>query len=112
MLSEPPGRDWKILRHLKQVALERYCERIMQDVKAHIDQGEGTWHARYLALYKLLEDRDDQIATTFDDFRRSSAILQSASMFYLRLIHPDELKDLTPETRARIRSIGEWDGGA
>ena len=42
MLSEPPERDWKILRNLKQVALERYCERILQEVKAHIDQGEGT----------------------------------------------------------------------
>jgi hypothetical protein len=70
--------DWKAFRRLQTVALERACERVLSElVRIAADAGkEG--HARYREVYKLIQDRDAEIAAAFNNPRRSTALWQLA----------------------------------
>jgi hypothetical protein len=69
-------RDWKVFRELRQVALERLCNKILSEAKREIERPGKSSHEKYLTLYKLIEDRDDDVARGFNDFRRSTALMQ------------------------------------
>ena len=53
--------EWKILRTVKGAALERLCGRIMDECQVEI-QGSGTNHERYLRLFQVVRQGDDDIA--------------------------------------------------
>ena len=55
--------DWKILRRLHKVALERSCERVLTEVRlAAAENTDEDYHQRYLKVFGLLRDRDKTIA--------------------------------------------------
>jgi len=66
MSGEIPEADWKAFRELRDVALERFCERALAEV------------VKVAAVYRLIEKRDKELAAAFDDFRRSTAVRQIA----------------------------------
>ncbi len=102
-IKEP---DWKIFRKLHEVALERYCQRVLEDVRRTVD-GRRTHHERYLKLWKLIRKRDKTMAYAFDNPRRSQAITQLANIVAEDLITDGELDQFSEETRARIARIAE-----
>jgi len=51
--------DWKVFRELRETALERYCQRVLEDVRRDLDKRSGSYHERYLQLWKLLRSRQD-----------------------------------------------------
>lgn len=91
--------DWKVLRDLKPVLLDRLCSRIMDECRRVMDDDAMTPHQRYLTLYKVIHDRDDELADAFDDMRRSRAIERLSNMYMLDLFTPDELARFSPNTR-------------
>jgi hypothetical protein len=92
-------REWKILREIKPIALERLCERaISQVIGVASDPTKGA-HERYLAMFKVLHERDDEIANAFNDLRRSTALRQLACMKYYDLLTEGELARFSPGTR-------------
>ena len=100
-----PERDWKTLSRLKPVALERLCQRILDEVQGLIaDAPEGEYHRAYLAVYRHLKERDRLIAECFDDWRRSRALM--LLMFWRQhdLLTDEEFAAFTPETRAAVES--------
>jgi hypothetical protein len=64
-----------------------------------------TSHARYLAAYELIQERDDQIARVFNNPRRSVAVSQLAMMMSLDLISQEELQAFTPRTRSVVEAL-------
>lgn len=90
--------DWKVFRELRQVALQRFCDRILAEARVELDRAGLTAHERYLKLYELIQRRDDEIARGFNDFRRSTALLQIGIMHSMRLFTPDEFRRFSPET--------------
>jgi hypothetical protein len=54
-ISEP---DWKRFRHLRELALERFCERVLSEIGQLASEPGPSAHERYLAVYKLLQRRD------------------------------------------------------
>ena len=58
---------------MHRAALERYCARLLEECASAIRE-EGSAHERYLRLYRLVEERDDNIATAVNDVRRSTAL--------------------------------------
>lgn len=88
--------DWKTLRALKEIALDRYCARVLDECAAVIrDEGKPN-HERYLQLFKLIRDRDDDIADAFNDMRRSRAALRLANILLLKVLTEDELARFSP----------------
>ncbi len=98
MSRDIPERDWKVFKELREIALERLCEKILNEAKAQIEQPTKTAHEKYLNLFKLFENRDDDIARGFNDFRRSTAIRQLGISNNMGLLNGEELRRLTPET--------------
>jgi len=80
------------------VALERPCDKILTQAKAEIDRAGMSSHERYLSLYKLIEQRDDDVARGFNDFRRSTALMQIGIIHSMGLFTGEELRRFSPET--------------
>lgn len=96
--------DWKVFRRLRELALERYCERVLNDVLQLVAQG-GTAHERYLRLWKLLPERDDKIAVAFNNPRRSVAIIQILHIVNEDLLTKEELNQFSDELRNQVEAI-------
>lgn len=97
--------DWKLFRELHPVALERFCARTMAEVKRIVEENEGTNLERYRAIYGLMKRQDKELAFLFDDFRRSTAIIQLAHHRLRRLVTDEEMARFSSETRERIAMI-------
>ena len=105
MPHDLPEVDWRVIsRDLKPLALDRYCQRVLAEVTAVIN-AERSSHDRYLELYRVIDRRDRELAQTFNDLRRSTALLQLLGMWSLGLIEKSELDQLTAETRQLLLSI-------
>jgi hypothetical protein len=105
MPTDIPEADWKAFRKLREAVLERFCERILAEMRSIVSDTAQTSHARYQAAYELIHDRDDQIARAFNNPRRSVALSQLAMMVSLDLVSQDELQFFTPRTRSVIEIL-------
>jgi len=66
---------------------------------------EGSAHDRYLEVCKLIKERDRQIANAFNDFRRSTAIMQLGIMRRMKLMTDEELALFSEQTQTRVEGI-------
>lgn len=105
-----PERDWKVFRTVREAALDRFCARVLKKA-ASVIQDKGTNHERYLRLYRLLQERDRDIAFAFNDFRRSTAIIQLARIHALGVVTNEELARFSPETRELVVALVTGDFG-
>ena len=97
--------DWKTLRALKPILLDRLCTRIMDECRQVMDDAGLTAHERYLKLFKLLQRRDDELAAAFDDMRRSRAMQRLANIYALGLFTDEELEWFSPGTRDTMQFL-------
>jgi hypothetical protein len=107
MSRDLPESDWKIFRELRSVALERFCERVLTEVAGHLARSDSSFHDRYIAIYRLLERRDRELARAFDAPRRSQMIAQLGAISVLGLLEPSELRRFTPATRDAVAAMAE-----
>ena len=98
MSREIPERDWKSFRELHKVALERLCERILDEARAEIEHPTKSSHQKYLSLFKVMENRDNDVARGFNDFRRSTALMQIGIIHSMGLWTAEALRRFSPET--------------
>jgi len=105
MGAEIKESDWKLFRRLHKLALERFCERVLGEVRsAAADHGDG-YHDCYLKVFALIRDRDKTIANTFNDPRRSNAFILLANIKHEGLLTAEELAQFSPEARQAIEII-------
>jgi hypothetical protein len=110
MDADFPEADWNVLRSLKQTALDRYCERVMDECRQVMENRNGSPHERYLRMFKLLRKRDGDLANAFDDMRRSRAVERISWMRYLKLFTDEEWERFSPRTRELAQFLaGEID---
>ncbi len=107
MLQRIPESDWKVFRELRGKALERFCERVLSDIRHLVSDDTRSLHDRYLEIYKLIDARDGELARVFDSPRRSQAVLQLALIHSHDLLESEELARFTSETRLAIDSLWE-----
>jgi hypothetical protein len=100
-----PESDWKVFRELREVALQRFCERVLEEVVRITRDSSRSSHERYLELFRLLQRRDDQLGDAFNDPARSRMIVQLATIQMLDLLVPGELGRFSQETRSRIEPL-------
>jgi hypothetical protein len=96
-------RDWKLFRQLRELALERFCESVLSEVGRLTAKTEQSAHERYLAVYKLLQRRDKELAQAFDDLWRSTAWPCLAVMRSRGLLTDEEFAGFSPETHAAVQ---------
>src|SRR5687767_10406408 len=91
--------DWKVFRRLHSVALERYCQRVLEEVKLATACNDS-YHDCYLKVYRLIQDRDKTMALAFDDLRRSTALMRLVNIINEGLLTGEELKQFSQELKA------------
>jgi hypothetical protein len=98
--------DWKIFRRLHSIALERYCQRVLEEVRAAAEC-KGDYHDCYRKVYRLIRNRDKTLASAFDDPRRSTAFVLLANMIDEDLLTEEELKQFSSEAQEHIAVIND-----
>ena len=101
MISEA---DWKHFKQVKADALDRCCQQVLDDVRKGIDDLELSNHAKYLYLYKLMENSDKRIANIFDYNARSKAMLQLVLMKSDGLLEAKQISGFSDELQSFINS--------
>jgi hypothetical protein len=101
--------DWKLWRRLREEALERYCQKALDDF-AKLKNGEASAHERYLKLYQLVKRRDKKLGEIFDGPSRSNAFFQIALALRARLLSADEMAGFSDETQNVIAFLTRSDG--
>lgn len=97
--------DWKILRQLEPVALERFCQRVLTELVTLASDTSSGSHERYQSVYSMIDERNRQMAAAFDGLRRSAALLQLARMKSLGLISDEEFARFSTETQQAMALI-------
>ena len=100
-----PESDWKVFRELREVALQRFCERVLGELLPLTQDHSRSPHERYLAVFRLVRERDEQLANAFNDPARSRMILQLATIRTLGILSPSELERFTQETRSILELL-------
>jgi hypothetical protein len=101
-----PEADWKVFRQLHRVWLDRYCAKVNEDIMRLLSQSELSPHDRYLKVYRFIHDKDKELGSAFNDFRRSTAIMQIHIIKNLGVITDEELGRFSESTRAFVT---EWE---
>ena len=101
MISEA---DWKHFKQVKADALDKCCQQVLDDVRKGIDDPKLSNHAKYLYLYKLMENSDKRIANIFDYNARSKAMLQLALMKSDGLLEAKQISGFSDELQRFINS--------
>ena len=99
MMRQIKESDWKLLRQLHSEAVERFCKQILLEIERINSDRAKSFHQKYLDIFEVLHRRDKEIAQTFDDLRRSTALTQLASMKARGLLTEDEFLRFSQETR-------------
>lgn len=102
-----PESDWRVFRNLRELVLDRFCKRVLEELEPLRRNPTRTHYERYLDVFRFLQDRDEQLAHAFNDPRRSRMIVQLAAIHAYGLLEPDELARFTPATRSTIEGLAK-----
>ena len=105
MPREIKESDWKLLRRLHAVALERFCKQVIEDINHATANCNEDFHKRYLKVFDLIMGRNEKMAWAFDDMRRSKAIILLANIKESGLLTDEEFSQFSPETREAVEVI-------
>jgi hypothetical protein len=104
MSHEFPESDWKVLSRLRPIALDRFCERVIAQIN-ELGSDSKSAHERYLAIYRLVKKRDEELAYCFNDLRRSNALLRLLAVRSFDLLTDEEFAEFSEQTRSSINSL-------
>ncbi len=99
MTRQIPEKDWEKFRIIHPIALERFSEQILEEIEDINSQESQSVHTKYGKIYKLIKDRDREMGKIFNDFRRSTALMQLHMMHSHGLLKPEEIEEFTEETQ-------------
>ena len=94
--------DWKLLRRLEPVALERLCQAILSEVVRLASDTARGGHARYLDVFNLIQERDEEVGEAFNEMKRSTALVKLARMRSLGLVTDAEFAGFSAETQSVV----------
>jgi hypothetical protein len=100
-----PESDWREFRQLRELALQRFCQRVLIEVEQISSDPTKSFHDRYLRVYRLLQRRDRELGEAFNDPRRSTAMMQLAIINSRQLLEPEELMRFTVSTREVLTAL-------
>lgn len=98
MPREIKESDWKLLKQLHPVALERFSQRILSEIGSINAESAKGFHQRYLDIFEVVGRRDREMTQLFDDLRRSTALTQIALIQSRGLLTEEEFSRFSTET--------------
>jgi hypothetical protein len=105
MDGDLPEPDWKTVRKLHDLALERFCQRVLADIgRIHAATSKKA-HVRYLEIFKVIEEQDKEIEWIFNDLNRSNAMEHLCAMSTRGLLAESEFALLSQETQDQVKAF-------
>lgn len=89
--------DWKVFKKIKEKAIELFCSRALEKIEEIIKVKDEKAYEKYILLYKLVENKDKQMALLFDGHSRSKAQLQLLAIRGEDLADESLLQELSSE---------------
>jgi len=102
MAGQIPESDWRVLRDLRKLALDRFCQRLLAEVEHIISTHTESHHERFLKTFHLMMERNRQLGHAFDDLRRSNALVKLIAIRSHDLLTDEEFSRFNFETRDTI----------
>ncbi|MBV8752586.1 MAG: hypothetical protein JO328_06985 [Hyphomicrobiales bacterium] len=97
--------DWRIFKPLREKALERFCERVLDEVVRIRAETGKTQHERYIEIYRMMKERDIELERVFDYLRRSTALMQLVGFRSLGLVTDEEYSRFSAPTRETVDDL-------
>jgi hypothetical protein len=94
--------DWKLLRRLEPLALDRHCPATLSEVVRLASNAAPGSHPRYLEVFQLIRERDEQIEAAYNDRKRSTALVKLARTRSLGIVTDEKFAGFRPETQAAV----------
>ena len=95
MAGSFPEKDWKYLRSISDEMLNILCGRINREVIEIVQSQDASEHAKYLRLYKHVQESDNVVADCFNDWRRSTLGRRLLSLLRHGLLTEEQQAGLT-----------------
>lgn len=100
--------DWKYLRSIKDLILNRHCEGILKVIDLILQNRKGEEHKSYIQIYSLAKRKDKEIATTYNDLKRSNALEKICHMRRHFAMTDEEFSKFSDETKDIVNHILEF----
>ena len=100
-------RDWKHLRHVHTIALDRFCTQVLEEAIGIAHATGPSAHERYLQLFDFLLDRNEAMGMAFDDMRRSTGLQRLTAMAGLNLLTSEELAGFNSDVQETARELSQ-----
>ena len=107
MQSDIAERDWKVFKELHPIAMDRFFEKTVKDLQQPLWTKNKPAQERFWDAWTYATRQQEQTAILFDDFRRSTAILQARMIHANHLYSDEEVARFSPEMRDRLRAFVE-----
>lgn len=108
MHKEIKESDWKYLKKLKPILLERTCAKINREAELKLKNKENREQYQvFIALYEHYRKKDDLIADCFDDYRRSTALYKILHLLYNGIMTDAEFEGFSTEMKETVKGIME-----
>ena len=101
MTQQIPENDWKKLRTIRPLALQRFCNRTLLALKEQLQKEEtlDDAHETYLQTYQFIQEEDKKLSLLFDDWRRSTVHITLMGWLSAGLLTESEFNSLSDETK-------------
>lgn len=93
--------DWKVLRELAPVLLERFCQDYLETVGKILRKKESG-HERFQEVYSLTQQKNNVIKRLFDDLRRSNALEHLMTWRDIGLLNDEEFNCFSEQARQQV----------
>ena len=107
LMTEILEKDWKRFKQLHLELLERHCKQTLDLLIEAIHSGESTPHAAVLEVGKIVQKRDREMSELFDDYRRSTAILQLIVMRRQGMLLDSDVVGFSTELTTKLLSAND-----
>ena len=105
MRDDVDESDWKWFRQVRGVALQRFCDSVLEETGAIMADTARSSHERFIAVYNLIQERNGELADGFDSPKRSAMLVQLAFLRGHKLLTDDEFFLFRRETCETVTAL-------
>lgn len=97
--------DWKILREMHPMIVDRFCQRHLDNVSKMINTTSVGAHQRYKDIVALMKSFENLMNLFFADFRRSDGLMKLAGLREAKLVTDEEYALFSAEAHAWVEEF-------
>ncbi len=97
--------DWKRFRKLYDLALERFCQRVIESLDRLSRDDSRSHYERYTEINSWLRHQNKQFNELFSDYSRSAMLFQLMAFVGQGLVELDELEGFSQHVRETVEGV-------